>query len=406
MNPLISIIVPVFRVEKYLDKCIQSIINQTYKNIEIILVDDGSDDGCGQICDRYALIDKRIRVVHKTNAGQDSARKEGMRLAQGEYIGYVDSDDWIEPEMYEVLLEDACKYDVDVVESGTIDNYEEQEKMRCPYLPEGVYKNKAFEEKVLSVFMYTGRFFEAGITPYLVTKLFKKKVIEKYQLWDDEIQTVLDDNIVTYATIANSKSLYIDHRCFYHYKLNNASTKHSINLKIDQYLIGTVEGYKKRIRTNNFNIDKQIEFNSMYHLIARLPQVFDKKDDAICLVPYGGIPRDSRIVLYGAGSVGIHMWHYLKSIEELEVALWVDRNYKNIENNYNVKNPECIINELYDYVVISVMRESAVKSIYRDLKSLGVDATKIKWIDEKFLKNPEHLLKMANFANIDLLQQT
>lgn len=99
----ISVIVPVYRVEEYLPKCVESIINQTYKNLEIILVDDGSPDRCGQMCDEYAKEDDRIRVVHKQNGGLSSARNAGLDVATGEYIGFVDSDDYIAPEMYETL---------------------------------------------------------------------------------------------------------------------------------------------------------------------------------------------------------------------------------------------------------------------------------------------------------------
>lgn len=402
MNELISVIVPIYRVEKYLDKCIQSIINQTYKNIEIILINDGSDDKSGEICDKFAMLDNRIKVIHKENGGQDSARKEGMKIAKGEYIGYVDGDDWLEPEMYEILLADAKKYDVDVVESGIIDNFGTYEKNRYPYLPEGVYKGEVFENKVAPVFMYTGSFFEQGITPYLWNKIFKKSVVEKYQLWDDEIQIVLNDNIVTYSTIMNAKSIYIEHKCMYHYKLNNASTKHSPNLSRDQYLIDTVEGYRRRFVHNTEITDKQIEFNSMYHLISRLPQVLDDIHSQICLVPYGGIPRNSRIILYGAGTVGIHMWYYLKEIVELEIVHWVDGNYENIKESYDVESPKKIVGEEYDYIIISVMRECAVSSIYKDLMILGVEKDKIRWIDEEFLRNPKKLLEKANYDNIHL----
>lgn len=102
---MISIIVPVYNVEKYLERCIESIVNQTYKDIEIILVDDGSPDNCSVICDRYAEKDNRIKVIHKQNGGLINARKSGLEIAQGDYIGFVDSDDWIEPEMYEYFAQ-------------------------------------------------------------------------------------------------------------------------------------------------------------------------------------------------------------------------------------------------------------------------------------------------------------
>ena len=105
MNELISIIVPVYMVEKYLDRCIESITNQTYKNLEIILVDDGSPDNCPEICDKWAEKDSRIKVIHKENGGLSDARNAGVAVATGDYIGFVDSDDYIEPDMYEKLLD-------------------------------------------------------------------------------------------------------------------------------------------------------------------------------------------------------------------------------------------------------------------------------------------------------------
>jgi len=103
-KPLISIIVAIYNIEQYLDECIQSIINQTYDNLEIILVDDGSTDGSGTICDKYIEKDSRIRVVHKPNGGLSDARNAGIELANGSYIGFVDGDDTIHPQMYEILM--------------------------------------------------------------------------------------------------------------------------------------------------------------------------------------------------------------------------------------------------------------------------------------------------------------
>jgi len=102
---LISVIVPVYKVEPYLDKCIQSIVDQTYRNLEIILVDDGSPDRCGAMCDTWAAMDSRIKVVHKQNGGLSDARNAGMAIATGGYMGFIDSDDYIAPDMYRLLLE-------------------------------------------------------------------------------------------------------------------------------------------------------------------------------------------------------------------------------------------------------------------------------------------------------------
>ena len=103
MEPLISVIVPVYKVELYLRQCVDSLLAQTYSNLEIILVDDGSPDGCPAICDEYARKDSRVRVIHKPNGGLSDARNVGLDAARGEYIGFIDSDDWVMPDMYEYL---------------------------------------------------------------------------------------------------------------------------------------------------------------------------------------------------------------------------------------------------------------------------------------------------------------
>lgn len=120
MNPKISIIVPVYNVEQYIHKCVDSILNQTFENFELILVDDGSTDNCGRICDEYATKDDRIVVIHKKNGGQASARNKGIDAAKGEYIGFVDSDDWIEIDMYEILYGICSSNNCDMANCSSI----------------------------------------------------------------------------------------------------------------------------------------------------------------------------------------------------------------------------------------------------------------------------------------------
>ncbi|WP_443796468.1 glycosyltransferase family 2 protein [Dialister hominis] len=117
----ISVIVPVYNVAPYLKKCVDSIINQTFTDIEIILVDDGSTDESGTICDQYAQKDSRVKVIHKSNGGLSDARNSGLEVCSGEYIGFVDSDDWISPDMYETLIHFAVKEDLDVAMCGVSD---------------------------------------------------------------------------------------------------------------------------------------------------------------------------------------------------------------------------------------------------------------------------------------------
>lgn len=129
-NPKVSVIVPVYKVEPYLRQCLDSIVNQTYQNLEIILVEDGSPDNCGAICDEYVAKDKRIQVIHKENGGVSSARNAGLAAATGEYIGWVDSDDWIEADMFEYLLKGADKFGADIAVCGRYEVCKGKKKLR------------------------------------------------------------------------------------------------------------------------------------------------------------------------------------------------------------------------------------------------------------------------------------
>jgi glycosyltransferase involved in cell wall biosynthesis len=123
LKPLVSIIIPIYKVERYLEKCINTILNQTLTEIEIILINDRCPNGCGLIADKYKKLDERVVVIHQENKGQSSARNRGIEISKGEFIGFVDPDDWIEPYMYEKLYKSITSSDADVAICGrrTID---------------------------------------------------------------------------------------------------------------------------------------------------------------------------------------------------------------------------------------------------------------------------------------------
>ena len=124
MKSLVSVIVPIYKVEKYLNKCVDSIINQSYKNLEIILVDDGSPDKCGEICDKYAEKDSRVKVIHKENGGLSDARNAGIDIAKGDYLLFVDSDDWITSNICEVLIKNANDNLSDIIACNQYESFD------------------------------------------------------------------------------------------------------------------------------------------------------------------------------------------------------------------------------------------------------------------------------------------
>ena len=176
-NPLVSIIIPIYNSEAFLDKCIQSAINQSYKNIEIILVDDGSIDSSGEICDNYSSIDNRIKTIHKNNGGLVSSRKAGLIASTGEYVLYIDGDDWIELNLIEHYVEQIIKYNADVVVSSHIVNLEGREDILMNSLPSGVYDKDKLKSTVYPKMLYTGKFSQFGIFSYSWGKLYKKEIL-------------------------------------------------------------------------------------------------------------------------------------------------------------------------------------------------------------------------------------
>lgn len=401
----ISVIVLIYRVEKYLEKCLRSIVQQTYKNLEIILVDDGSDDNCAAICDEYERTDKRVKVIHKENGGIDSARKAGIMLATGKYVTYVDGDDWIEPEMYEKMMSYVYDYGVEIVESGVIDSCGDKESNRAPYIDEGCYKGKKFDEVVGPHLLYAGRFFRHGISPYVVSKIFLKERLMPYQMLPEPSNNIVDDTMCTFPCVCASRALYVTHECFYHYRVRMDSAKREIRDDIAFTVKKCYKDWNGRFDSaiESDNMKGQIDYFTMYLLIAKAIHVFDDAKAESYLTPYGKILRNDRIVLYGAGMVGIHIYHYIKQCKKNNLIYWADKNYKQLEKN-EIGCPEGILQYDYDYVIISILSEQAVNSAIEELVSMGIPIEKIKWIQPKYIENPQLLLKKARYNNTAMFE--
>ena len=264
-NPLISVIIPVYKVEKYLNKCIDSVLNQTYDNLEIILVDDGSPDNCGRICDEYAQKDSLIKVIHQENAGLPAARNAGIDVATGEYITFVDSDDYIHPEMVEILYSNLVLTDVDISVCGFISFNEGEE-------PE-VKKRKTNELVVLTRDDIP---LIPQLSPYIslasaCCKLYKAILFEKIRF---------DSRLIKVEDLDFSLRMYvnIDKMCFdvqpmYYYLLRKDSIIHERGYPIEYAIqaYNNVIDYYKSIDANEellkFVVNHKINtISDMYYL--------------------------------------------------------------------------------------------------------------------------------------------
>ena len=218
MRPEVSVILTVYNQEMYLRQCLDSILGQTLREIEIILIDDGSVDGSAKICDVYALRDNRVKVIHKHNEGAVAARKDGLRLAEGKYIAYVDCDDWIELDMYERLHDSAKEADADVVVSDRWLELNEESVPMHNSISKGLYEGQALKDDLYPKLLCNGEFFHWGIYPSLCDKLFLRERLLPIQMAVDNKLTIGDDTSCVLPCLLEAERIVVLNDCFYHYR--------------------------------------------------------------------------------------------------------------------------------------------------------------------------------------------
>lgn len=265
---LLSVIIPVYNVEEYLEKCVESILNQTYTDLEVILVNDGSRDSSGAICDAFAQKDSRVRVIHKANGGLSSARNAGMDAATGEYITFVDSDDWLEADGYAHLMELMERYQVRLVCGGNYDvdgGTGEKTLGVCPA-----------KEEVVTAEEFVGRMFMwQGCDSSACDKIYHKSLLEGFRYPEGR---VCEDVAVTYKIVLSTDRAAFSERPFYNYYHRpgsiTISTAEEISDKTFHFSQHTEVIYSY-IRENHPAIEPQaryIRVKSLSHILLLLEQ--------------------------------------------------------------------------------------------------------------------------------------
>lgn len=273
MEELITIIIPIYQVEKYLRKCLDSVLSQTYKNLEIILVDDGSPDKCPQICDDYANKDKRIKVIHKKNGGMSDARNVAMKIATGKYIGFIDSDDYIKSDMYEVLYEDLKKTNSDV----SICNYKK------------VFENQKSndDENNKEIFEYDTEealrlLIENEFGNYAWNKLYRKDILNNIQFPEGK---KMEDLAVMYKIFEKAKKVVYTNKVEYYYIQRKDSILGNIDLKLTEdlcYFVTERYNYmnEKYPKLHDVLCKDRIKFTFIYHkniCLLNKKNIYDQK---------------------------------------------------------------------------------------------------------------------------------
>lgn len=264
MGELISVVVPIYNVEKYIKRCIESIINQTYVNLEIILVNDGSPDKCGEICEKYALKDKRIKVIHKRNGGLSDARNSGIEIAKGKYIGFVDSDDYIDLDMYEILYKNLKKNEADIsicdiytVYDDFIEKYKKSDENIIIMNNELAIK-EMLDEKIINTSAWN--------------KLYKIELFKEIRYPFGKLS---EDLFTTYKLFHISNRIcYIDKPKYYYVQTENSIMRSNFNIR----KLDTLEGTKELVEfTKRYyrNIEKNAINRHVKYSISYLRQIIE-----------------------------------------------------------------------------------------------------------------------------------
>ena len=377
-DQLVSIIIPIYGVELYLKQCIESVLSQTYQNLQIILVNDGSKDKCGEICDYYATKDARIHIIHKQNEGLVNARKSGLAVAEGDYVTFVDGDDWVRENFIYNLVQPAIKYNTDFIIAGYLREFYGKEDKIIPKLPIGYYSKEDLVENILPNALYNGIFFQHGISTYVWNKLFKLTKLKQYLSIIDNNIVMGEDAALTYPYLFNCDSLFITDATDYFYRQRpNSIVKTVPNLKLEYSQLSLLfKHLKKNIpKFIHIDIEKQLKLYFYAQILIRSGGVIN---DDIKTIPFSNIDTAKDIVIYSSGSFGQHLISSLHKLNFYNIISWLDEDH--VESQIfglEVNSIDYILEIDFDLVLIASIDEKYTNSAVSKLKNLGILKDKI-----------------------------
>lgn len=378
----ISVIVPIYNVEDYLESCLTSILNQTYENLQIILVDDGSTDRSGQICDGYARKDLRVEVIHKENGGLVSARKAGLQQARGRYVTFVDGDDWIDPECYEYLLYQNQEYDADVIAYACVEEYQDFQKVIRNQIDNGFYNLNEESDLKESLFIQD-EFFAWRILPHLWNKIIKTKLVRSSYDRIGESVSFGEDAACTFPCIMNADSLLVVNEPMYHYVQRKGSiVKENRELPRENFQ----EIYK--VLREEFYGNKSLNLQLKdYMLFLLLLKKYSGIPSDMKLFPYSKISENARVYVYGAGGFGRVIIDAIKNREDLSLVGWTDQNYENTDmKELELDSVESMYESDFDYVVIAMLNEKTAEAVKNQMIARGIPSEKIDYVRKEILQ--------------------
>ncbi len=383
---MISLIVPVYNIKKYLDRCVSSILTQTYKEFELILVDDGSTDGSSDVCDFYVRQDSRVIVIHKQNGGLVSARKSGLKIAQGEYIGFVDGDDWIEPQMYEHLMSLVTEYQADMALGGSIEDVNGQTIYKTNYLKPGVYDKERLCRDVYPYMLCAGEFFCMGVQPYIWNKLIRRDLTNKHMWTIDDRIRIGEDVAAVVPMLLMADKVVISDACDYHYCIRETSMMRQKNENREWDEVCILHRFLESVFSiyllKYADLERQLSHYTIGNMLTRAYEKLAGKDGANILWPFGYQIGANKCIVYSAGNFGQAVYGYLQRNHGEKCALWVDRQYQRYRScGMSVCCVEDVLKEKQADILIAVLSLELAKVIREDLLRMGISTERIYCIN-------------------------
>lgn len=368
-NCKISVIITIYNMEQYLDKCIQSVINQTYKNLEIILVNDGSTDKSLDICLKYYALDKRIIVLNNPNEGVVKVKLAGIKRATGDYITFVDADDWLDSNAYQLVMDMSDKEDM--ISYGLIEDYNFKSVQKFDQIDEGMYMRADIKNKILPNIFDVKNFFTFNVLPNLVCKFIKREILCNCVNKVNSYVRMGEDLDFVVQSLSFAHTLRVIKISPYHYVQREKSvvrtpveTESVIGLYNDLMSIELVE--------DNANWQQQVCTYMSFILQLKKMNMFVKNSSFFDKL------KNKKIVVYGAGNYGRSFIE--AAVIELGVSIEAvaDSNWKNIDwKDEEVIAPDEVMKMDFDIIYIAILNEKVCQNIKSNLINMGIEEDKI-----------------------------
>lgn len=274
-KPLFSVLIPVFKIEKYIEECVLSITNQSFSDFEIILIDDGSPDSCPEICERLRKNDSRIKVLHKKNEGVAKARRDGAEIAEGEYVICIDGDDWLKKDCLTKISEVVQKKNIDIFCFGMLaDNGKQTTPLGINYR-EGFYSKQAIEKEIFPLLIQKSD--ASYFIPSLCGKVIRRQLFLDNVLANENV-TIGEDGACVISCVFHANSMYISNECFYFYRYNSESAtkgKKVFNWDWPKLVANHIEN---RIDINYDDMQRQLYRKITHDIFSVVVSQFNRKE--------------------------------------------------------------------------------------------------------------------------------